>query len=100
VKVEEVASALNSGMRRSILLVLAEGPETTQGVIRRLDQRGQAIKHRETVYRALENLVRSGLADKTYHPGKGLCYRLKVRRVAIDIGTGTVRTSDVDSRRG
>ena len=50
------------------------------------------VKYRETVYRALEKLVDSGLVEKCYIKEKGLCYKLAVKIVKIDLTKGEVET--------
>lgn len=90
-ELEQVVKALGSALSRSVLEVLSEEPETVRGVRAKLSQKGHYTEHRETVYRALERLVKAGIVVKSYCPGKGLCYGLATRRVMIDLMTGDVR---------
>lgn len=83
--IAKAISALNSPLRREILMVLVERRLTVSGVLDRLKTRGNDVKHRETVYRALEILVDSGLVEKYYDGEKGLCYKLFVDRITIEI---------------
>jgi len=48
------------------------------------------IKYRETVYRALENLFEAGLVEKYYDKEKGLCYKISVINLTIDLTKGTI----------
>ena len=89
----EVIDALSTDLRRHILTILAEGPNTTIGVLQSLNERGLSMKHRETVYRALERLVKAGLITKYYSDDMGLCYKLKKKKIVIEIETRGIKTS-------
>jgi Fe2+ or Zn2+ uptake regulation protein len=91
-EVDKVVSALNSKLRREILKIISEEPMNVIQVLRELRKRKLDVKYRETVYRALEKLVNSGLVEKHYIKGKGLCYKLAVKIVKIDLTKGEVET--------
>lgn len=78
-------SALNSELRREILKVLAEDSYTVLEVLNRLKKKGLDVKYRETIYRALEILVDAELVEKFYVKEKGLCYKLSLTRITIEI---------------
>jgi Fe2+ or Zn2+ uptake regulation protein len=59
-------------------------------VLEELKKRRFDVKYRESVYRALEKLVDSGLVEKCYIKNKGLCYKLKVKIVKIDLSKSEV----------
>jgi len=72
-------------MRREILKILAEKPYTVLEVKDRLKSKGFDVTYRETIYRALEKLVDAELVEKFYVKEKGLCYRLSLTRMTIEI---------------
>jgi len=83
--IAEVISALNSELRREILKILAEKPYTVLEVRDKLKTRGFDVKYRETVYRALEKLVDAGFVEKYYVRERGLCYKLSLTHLSIEI---------------
>lgn len=83
--IAKVISALNSDLRREILKILAEKPHTVLDVLNKLKSKGFDVKYRETVYRALEKLVDAELVEKFYAKEKGLCYKLLLTRMTIEI---------------
>ena len=83
-------SALNSELRREILKIISKEPMPVIQVLEELKKRKFDVKYRESVYRALEKLVDSGLVEKCYIKNKGLCYKLKVKIVKIDLSKGEV----------
>ena len=87
---EKVISALYSETRRKILKILAEGPMTVQETLNKLSQLGFKIKYRESIFRALEKLVNAELVEKFYDRKKGICYKLLIRRIEINLIKETV----------
>jgi Fe2+ or Zn2+ uptake regulation protein len=83
--IAKIISALNSDLRREILKTLAERPYTVLEVLNKLKKKGLDVKYRETVYRALEKLVDAELVEKFYTKEKGLCYKLPLTRITIEI---------------
>jgi DNA-binding PadR family transcriptional regulator len=83
--ITKVISAMDSELKRETLKVLAERPNNVSGVMQRLKTKGFNVKYRETIYRALEKLVESGLVEKYYEHEKGLCYKLSLTRLTIVI---------------
>jgi Fe2+ or Zn2+ uptake regulation protein len=86
----KVASALDSDLRREILKILAENPSTVLDAANELRRRKFRVKYRETVYRAMEKLVDSGLIGKYYDRERGLCYKISLISITIDMAKGTV----------
>jgi len=83
--IAKVISALDSDLRREILKILAENSYTVLEVKSRLKSKGFDVKYRETVYRAIEKLVDAELVEKYYVKEKGLCYKLSLTRMTIEI---------------
>lgn len=86
----KVIGALNSGLRREILSILSKQPMTVLQVLEESKRRTSSVRYRETVYRALERLVDSGLVEKYYEKEKGLCYRLASNHITIEITKDSV----------
>ena len=86
----KVVAALNSNLRREILKILAGQPMTVVEVLEELRKRNFEIKYRETVYRALEKLFDAELVKKYYVKEKGLCYKIAVNHIVIDITKGSM----------
>jgi Fe2+ or Zn2+ uptake regulation protein len=89
---DKVISALNSELRREILKIISKEPMPVVQVLEELKKRKYDVKYRESVYRALEKLVDSELVEKCYIKEKGLCYRLKVKSLKIDLTKGEIET--------
>jgi Fe2+ or Zn2+ uptake regulation protein len=91
-KKDKVISALNSELRREILKIISKEAMPVIQVLEELKKRKFDVKYRESVYRALEKLVDSGLVEKCYIKEKGLCYQLKAKIVKIDLTKGEMET--------
>jgi Fe2+ or Zn2+ uptake regulation protein len=91
-EIDKAVSALGSKLRREILKIISKEPMTVIQVLEELRKRKFDVKYRESVYRALEKLVDSGLVEKCYIKEKGLCYKLKVKIVKIDLTKGEMET--------
>ncbi|MEO0252341.1 MAG: hypothetical protein ABIM44_08935 [candidate division WOR-3 bacterium] len=77
-------------MRREILKTISKEPMTVMQVFEELKRRNFEVKYRETVYRALERLLDAGLVEKYYNPEKGLCYRIKVKLITLDLANDVI----------
>ena len=88
--IRKVIAALDSDMRIEILKILADSPKTVSEVLSNLHKRDIEVKYRETVYRALEKLVDAELVEKYYDKEKGLCYKILMNRITIDLTKGAV----------
>lgn len=93
---DKVMAALDSGVRREILRIMAEQPRTTMEVLEELRRRGRQIRYRTTVYRALEKLLSAGLVRKYYVQGKGLCYKILATDLTINLAKGTICSKTID----
>jgi Fe2+ or Zn2+ uptake regulation protein len=90
--VETVIAALSSKTRRHILRVLSKysgylsDALTMKELTSELSQDPAfSVKRRESIYKALEILVKSGLVEKRYEKGRGVCYRLVKTKLEIDL---------------
>jgi len=88
---EKLFTILSSQLRLEVLKILAEEPENVANVMKKLKARGVDIKYRETVYRALEKLVDVGLVGKFYDREKGLCYKLLVKSICVEITPDAIK---------
>ena len=89
---ETVISALKSKSRRRILQVLSKYfgyPSDALTVKELMSELNQDltfdVKHRESIYKALESLVKSGLVEKYYKKERGMCYRVRKTKLEIDL---------------
>ncbi len=96
-EIDAVISALTSRRRRQILRVLLKYFEypsnalTLKELISELSQDPTfEVKRRESIYKALERLVDSGLVEKYYENGRGVCYRATKRNLKIDLTEETI----------
>lgn len=83
-------SALDSDLRREIMMILHSGPRTVTEVLESLIRRKYSVKYRETVYRALEKLSDAGLIEKYYKRDRGLCYELVSSKITIQIDNNSI----------
>jgi len=88
--IRKIIAALDSDMRIEILKILADSPKTVSEVLTNLHKKDVEVKYRETVYRALEKLVDAGLVEKYYEKEKGLCYKILMNHITIDLTKGAV----------
>ncbi|MFQ5712163.1 MAG: hypothetical protein ACE5GD_10365 [Candidatus Geothermarchaeales archaeon] len=96
--VDKVISALNSKTRRIILKALAKyhgypsDALTVQELLSELSQDPTFdVKYRESIYKALERLVDSGLVEKHHEKGRGMCYRTLKKKIEIDLSNESVK---------
>jgi len=90
----KVVSALDSLTRRKILTILERNQLTLQEIFERLCKSGVEIKYRESVFRALNKLLDAGLIEKFYDKEKGICYRLLIRKIEVDLIDGTINVKE------
>ena len=98
-EIDTVISALNSRSRRQILKVLSKyfgypsDALTLKELMFELSQDPEfKVKRRESIYKALEKLVDSGLVEKYHENGRGICYRIIKTRLEIDLAKGIVES--------
>jgi len=89
---EVVIQALNSELRRHILVVLSKYFEypsdalTLKELMSELNQDPAfRVKYRESIYKGVEILVKSGLVEKRIEKGRGVCYRVLKPKLKIDL---------------
>lgn len=87
---EKVIAALGSSTRRRILVILGDNRLTLKEIFDRLSKAESLVKYRGSTFRALEKLVDAGLVNKFYDNMKGICYKLLVRKIEIDLTNGKV----------
>jgi Fe2+ or Zn2+ uptake regulation protein len=80
-----LVQALDDTTRLELLKILSRRPKTVNEVSQELKKIGKHVKYRQTVYRALEKLLDVGLLDKHYEKGRGLVYRLRYRKIYLDL---------------
>ena len=82
----KVIKALNSKTRQEIVSVQDDNHYILKEIYEKiLEENLLEKKHRATIYRALEILVDADLVDKYYVKEKGICYRLKIKCIEIDV---------------
>jgi DNA-binding transcriptional ArsR family regulator len=95
--VTKVGKAISNGTRVKILRILADSPRSSIETYERYEAKHAEGKHRETIYRELENLVEAGLLTKTYNEtASQIEYSLEQRRLLIDLAHGTVEPYEVE----
>ena len=94
---ETVISALKSKSRRRILKVLSKyfgypsDALTVKELMSELNQDPTfSVKHRESIYKALESLVKSSLVEKYYDKERGMCYRIRKTKLEIDLAKESI----------
>jgi len=93
--ITKIIPALNSNTRREIIKILDKGPGTVSEVFQEIKKIQKVnLLYRESIYRALEKLVDAKLVDKYYDREKGICYKLVVRKVQLDLVKGTVEKAE------
>lgn len=78
-------------------MILENNQLTLQEIFERLCKEKVQIKYRESVFRALDKLVDAGLIEKFYNRNKGICYKLSVRKIEIDLVSGSVTARSGES---
>lgn len=80
-----VAKALGSETRLQLLRILAEGPKSAVETTEAYNSTFNTDHRRSTIYRELENLVDSGLVEKSYKgDNKKLEYHTDLNRVLLE----------------
>jgi len=81
-----VVKALSSRTRRKILKILSDDSKNVKEIsIELREQYSTNLKYRESVFKALEKLVEANLVEKFYEKDKGIAYRLKRKKITIDL---------------
>lgn len=93
--ISKIIPALDSETRREIIKILSNGPSTVKDVFREIKKTQKvSVRYRESVYRALEKLVNAGLVEKYYDKEKGICYKLRMRGIKLDLVQGTAEKAE------
>jgi len=88
----KIIQALDSETRREIIRILDRGPGTLTEIFEEIKKvQKVSVRYRESIYRALEKLVNAGLVEKYYDKEKGICYKLLVRKIELDLIEGNVK---------
>lgn len=93
-KVTLIGNMLKSKTRMNILKILDGKSLRAVDVYNQYaSQFKDDAKHREFIYKELERLVEAGMLEKTYDMDiKGITYKLKFKKVIIDLLSGEVTT--------
>lgn len=91
VDISRIGSALSNPTRVNLLQLLSEGDYGAVEAYEVYNDTFEDEKHRESIYRELENLVDVGLIEKDYNQDrKQLTYSLHYRTVKIGLEDGKV----------
>ena len=81
-----VMKALDSPVRRMLMLLALEGPKTSQGYKEELMKHGFDVKYKESIYKDLQLLVDAGLIQKYYDKEeKAIMYGSRIGTVVFDL---------------
>jgi Fe2+ or Zn2+ uptake regulation protein len=81
-----VMRALDSSVRRMIMLLALEGPKTSLDYKEKLVESGFDVKYKESVYKDLQLLVDAGLVEKYYDKEKkAIVYGSRIDSVVFDL---------------
>lgn len=85
-EINEFGSALANPTRVRLISILSEDDYSASSAHKEYSKRFDDEKHRESIYRELENLVEYGLLTKEYRTeDKELQYSLRYERLEIDL---------------
>jgi len=88
----KIISALNCDTRLEIIKILGKEPSTVGDIFQEIKRNQKVnINFRESIYRALEKLVDANLVEKYYDKEKGICYKLLMLKIEIDLVNGNVK---------
>lgn len=91
----KIIPALDSETRREIIKILGKGPSTVKDIFQEIKETQKvSVRYRESIYRALEKLVNAGLVEKYYDKEKGICYKLLIRKIKLDLVEGTAEKAE------
>jgi len=83
-EVELLGKILKNELRRKVIKILLGKSLTAEEAFEEIKKSDVDIKYRQTVYRALEDLLELGIVKKEYERGSGLVYSIKTDEVRID----------------
>ncbi|USZ68737.1 hypothetical protein NGM10_03120 [Halorussus salilacus] len=94
-EITRIGQTLSSETRIKIVRLLADSPDSAVGAFERYERQHEEGKHRETIYRELENLVDAQLVSKEYNDERGrIEYVLRYERLSVDLVDGIVTPVD------
>lgn len=89
--ISKIIAALDSETRLEIIKILGKEPSTVAEIFQEIKKNPKVnVKYRESIYRALEKLVYANLVEKYYDKEKGICYKLSMRKIVIDLVNGNI----------
>lgn len=93
--VNQIGNMLKSKTRVNILKILDDRSLRAIDVYNEYKALFKAnAKHREFIYKELERLVESGILEKKYNADiKGLTYKLKFKKISINLLSGEIATA-------
>jgi DNA-binding transcriptional ArsR family regulator len=95
VDITEIGSALSNPTRVRLLQLLSEGDYTASSAHKAYNENFSDDKHRESIYRELENLVEHGFLDKNYEMNdKELQYSLRLERFEVNLANSEIKELD------
>lgn len=81
---EKMMKVLSLATGRAILRIITHQSKTVKEIHKELGEKGQKIKYRESVYKALERMVAIGLAEKIYEK-RIVRYKSKYSKIEVDL---------------
>jgi len=85
-EIHQVAKALSSQTRIKLLKILNNKQMSSMAIFTEYNIKNNDNKHRESIYRSLEILVKAGILDKKYDvQSKEILYQIKINEVKINL---------------
>lgn len=81
--VELLGQVIKNPLRRDLIKLLLKKELTASEAFEEVKELGVEVKYRQTVYRALEDLVELGIAKKSYNQDSGLVYSVEAQKIVI-----------------
>lgn len=83
--IDHLYNLTSSKLKIQICLILGNGEYTLNEIHQKIEQEYNTKKNKETIYRALESLLKSNLVEKKYDKlDKSLKYSLKISKIEVD----------------
>lgn len=81
----------SSKLKIQLCFILGSGEYSLNEIHQKVKQKYGIEKNKETIYRALESLLKSNIAEKKYDANdKVLKYSLKISKVEVDFSTNAI----------
>jgi Fe2+ or Zn2+ uptake regulation protein len=92
---ESFLIAFSTPIRVRVCIALGDKELTLKQIFEECKNKYSETKNRETIYRALEELLKYNIVDKRYNKKeKRICYNLRVKKALIDFVAGKVELKD------